>query len=208
MAGLTRSSRPWKNPRCTTCFCNHGAWWRQRNWSKLHADPRRRRSGEVAEWSRRGRFDHALNGMISLRRGGGMDADWRALHGWLDGSEANMERWLSVSSTGLARGGRMPERTSAKPMARRARHRMCRVNPAYARRDGRVVECTGLEIRQRSDPLVGSNPTPSATNANAPCGRFAFLQNGQTSLLAAWMVEQNRVPVMAESQTGIPAGLR
>jgi hypothetical protein len=28
---------------------------------------------------------------------------------------------------------------------------------------GRVVEGSGLENRQRGDPLVGSNPTPSAT---------------------------------------------
>ncbi len=31
-----------------------------------------------------------------------------------------------------------------------------------ARRDGRVVEGTGLENRQAGDRLVGSNPTPSA----------------------------------------------
>ena len=29
---------------------------------------------------------------------------------------------------------------------------------------GRVVKCTGLENRQRRKSLVGSNPTPSATN--------------------------------------------
>jgi hypothetical protein len=29
---------------------------------------------------------------------------------------------------------------------------------------GRAVEGTGLENRQRGNPFVGSNPTPSATN--------------------------------------------
>jgi hypothetical protein len=43
-------------------------------------------------------------------------------------------------------------------MAPNRRH--CSIHKA--RRGGRAVEGTGLENRQRREPLVGSNPTPSA----------------------------------------------
>ena len=33
------------------------------------------------------------------------------------------------------------------------------------RRDGRAVECTGLENQHGCKPIVGSNPTPSAIDA-------------------------------------------
>ena len=43
---------------------------------------------------------------------------------------------------------------------------------------GRVVDCTGLENRQRRESLVGSNPTPSARINKAPKGPYLFWRNG------------------------------
>jgi hypothetical protein len=47
-----------------------------------------------------------------------------------------------------------------------------KVGKAHFRMGGRAVEYTGLENRQRGDPFVGSNPTPSANQSRKrlnPC---------------------------------------
>ena len=70
----------------------------------------------------------------------------------------------------------MPERTSAQPMAQRARHRMCRVNPACCYLSfGEVAEWSkapdlksGVRL---AVPWVRIPPSPPGTQ-NAPFGAF------------------------------------
>ena len=52
------------------------------------------------------------------------------------------------------------------------------------RRDGRVVECTGLEIRQGRKPLVGSNPTSSAIPDRSTLSCISFAWSASWPMIA------------------------
>ena len=66
---------------------------------------------------------------------------------------------------------------------------------------GRVVECTGLENRQRRKSLVGSNPTPSANQNSLFDGDILI---GDARLRAKSLVPQC-VPLAGDVWEGVPS---